>query len=343
MAKEHICPIGVNGGAVIALATTADESNRCRSPGKRSMTKSQILVVLFSAALAFCHAVEIVSAKVIDAETGGECIDSDPVNCPFWAATGECKKNRGYMHKHCRKSCDRCNVVRVNDRNEIGRYIKERQKEMEARRDEKRKEKETLKVLEGSSFGNADVAIEKNARMDLKADHDNKLATATISSTGTVESTVSATNNKELNKNEEATESSTNKLDSATATATTQPSQQKPATSTSTTNEKPKRKKTKTDAQTGLECVDFHENCPFWAATGDCKTNRSFMSVNCRLSCDRCQYVSIFFFFCRYQVIYFLLILHWSPKQTLFYNDFLFLFFLPFLFPVLFGSKTRTK
>ena len=60
-----------------------------------------LLFLLFGAAF--------VSGKpVVDAETGGECIDADPVNCPFWAATGECQANKGYMHVHCKKSCDRC-------------------------------------------------------------------------------------------------------------------------------------------------------------------------------------------------------------------------------------------
>ena len=43
-----------------------------------------------------------------DAETGGACVDADPVNCPFWAATGECQTNRQKMHARCKKSCNRC-------------------------------------------------------------------------------------------------------------------------------------------------------------------------------------------------------------------------------------------
>ncbi len=31
------------------------------------------------------------------------------------------------------------------------------------------------------------------------------------------------------------------------------------------------------DAETGLECVDSDDNCPFWFATGECETNASFM------------------------------------------------------------------
>jgi hypothetical protein len=39
----------------------------------------------------------------------------------------------------------------------------------------------------------------------------------------------------------------------------------------------------------GTPCVDNHDNCPFWASTGECDNNRSYMGANCRLSCDRCQ------------------------------------------------------
>jgi len=272
-----------------------NNGRRHRFLGNRAKKTSQILLVLFSAALVFCLSIEIVSAKVIDAETGGDCIDSDPVNCPFWAATGECQKNRGYMHKHCKKSCDRCNVVRVNDRSEITRYIEERKKEMEKRREEKRKEKEALKVLEGGSFGNAGVNEKKDQKELPRPEHENNLATATISSTGTVETATSDTN-EEVDKIEKEMEVSTNKSDSASSTR--QSSSLEAATSsssaaTTSAKEKPKKKKAKIDAQTGLECVDSHENCPFWAATGDCKTNRSFMSVNCRLSCDRCHVVRV--------------------------------------------------
>merc|ERR1712168_331372 len=32
----------------------------------------------------------------------------DNVNCPSWAAAGECQRNPGYMLKHCKKSCHVC-------------------------------------------------------------------------------------------------------------------------------------------------------------------------------------------------------------------------------------------
>ena len=101
MAKHRI---GTNGvGDMKPMILTCPSRNR--SPGKRAMTK---LLMILSVALVFLH---VVSAGVQDAENGGECVDSDPVNCPFWAATGECKANRGYMHRHCKKSCDRCKWV----------------------------------------------------------------------------------------------------------------------------------------------------------------------------------------------------------------------------------------
>jgi hypothetical protein len=39
----------------------------------------------------------------------------------------------------------------------------------------------------------------------------------------------------------------------------------------------------------GKPCVDLHENCAFWAATGECETKKGYMGENCRLACDRCQ------------------------------------------------------
>lgn len=43
------------------------------------------------------------------------------------------------------------------------------------------------------------------------------------------------------------------------------------------------------DAETGKECVDFHENCSFWASSGECEKNPKYMRTNCRKSCDRCK------------------------------------------------------
>mmetsp|Transcript_14835 Transcript_14835/g.41988 ORF Transcript_14835/g.41988 Transcript_14835/m.41988 type:complete len:107 (-) Transcript_14835:390-710(-) len=47
------------------------------------------------------------------------------------------------------------------------------------------------------------------------------------------------------------------------------------------------------DAMTGLECVDQHENCPFWGATGECEANPKWMYTNCRLSCKRCNVIRV--------------------------------------------------
>jgi len=212
----------------------------------------------------------VLAVAKTDVETGAECIDSDPLNCPYWASIGECKANRGYMHKHCRKSCDRCHVMRVKDRSEISNLIAQRRKEMEEMQKERRKEKEALKVLEGD--GEATVAT---------------TATATISSTGEIEtntwSSTSAQNSNAGSREKDASRSS--KPNSAAATTS--------SSTIATTTTTPKKKKTKIDAQTGLECVDLDENCPFMAATGKCLENRSYMSVNCRLSCDRCHVVRV--------------------------------------------------
>lgn len=36
------------------------------------------------------------------------CVDTNPTNCPGWAAQGYCKKNPKYMQVHCCKSCASC-------------------------------------------------------------------------------------------------------------------------------------------------------------------------------------------------------------------------------------------
>lgn len=36
------------------------------------------------------------------------CTDSDPIQCPLWAANGECTKNPSWMRKNCQKSCEIC-------------------------------------------------------------------------------------------------------------------------------------------------------------------------------------------------------------------------------------------
>ena len=47
------------------------------------------------------------------------------------------------------------------------------------------------------------------------------------------------------------------------------------------------------DAETGMECLDRHDNCPFWAATGECEKNPKYMRDYCKKSCDRCKYVRV--------------------------------------------------
>jgi len=72
-------------------------------------------------------------------------------NCPYWAETGECKKNRTWMHKNCRRSCDRCHVVRVNNQRDINQYVTKKNKEAIKRRERKIKDQQTIRILEGSA------------------------------------------------------------------------------------------------------------------------------------------------------------------------------------------------
>lgn len=35
------------------------------------------------------------------------CVDANE-NCDYWARTGECDKNKAYMHVYCKLSCNLC-------------------------------------------------------------------------------------------------------------------------------------------------------------------------------------------------------------------------------------------
>jgi len=228
-------------------------------------------------------------AAVLDAETGGDCVDSDPVNCPFWAATGECQNNKKHMHVHCKKSCDRCNVVRVNNRNEINRYIEERKQELEAKRELRKKEQEALEALRGGGALESGETKKQQQLPPPQQDTANAKAkattTATVSSDGSI---VVDEVPKQQSESRAEVVSNTKPIVAQTTTATSSSSSSSPSSSSSTGIEK---KKVKIDANTGLECVDLNENCPFWAAEGECRNNRKYMFANCRLSCDRCHII----------------------------------------------------
>ena len=36
-----------------------------------------------------------------------ECVDEN-ANCGYWSSRGECGRNPGYMHEHCKMSCRVC-------------------------------------------------------------------------------------------------------------------------------------------------------------------------------------------------------------------------------------------
>lgn len=200
----------------------------------RSFANRAILIVLAVVLLVTRTAVFVSAKRAVGTENGGECVDSDPINCPYWADIGECKANPGYMHVHCKKSCNRCQQVK--DRDEINKIIAQRIKENQERQSEARKSEETGSIVDpNEKVGNNDIGKRSST------------ATASISSTGEVETTVdSATTTKNGNQG------------SVTSTSTTR-------AESSTT--KPNKKNTKIDVNTGFECVDLDENCPFWAAT----------------------------------------------------------------------------
>ncbi|VEU44551.1 unnamed protein product, partial [Pseudo-nitzschia multistriata] len=85
----------------------------------------------------------------MDAETGLECFDKNQSgNCPLWAARGECKTNRTYMHENCRLSCDRCHVVRMQNHQDISKFIARKNRENAKEIERKRKAREARRVLE---------------------------------------------------------------------------------------------------------------------------------------------------------------------------------------------------
>ncbi|KAG7349030.1 ShK domain-like protein [Nitzschia inconspicua] len=80
----------------------------------------------------------------IDVQTGLECVDRDD-KCPLMATMGECKTNRSYTNEHCRKSCDRCRVMRVNSSEEMQRIMQQKKEELMKQR---RERKEAQRILE---------------------------------------------------------------------------------------------------------------------------------------------------------------------------------------------------
>ena len=84
-------------------------------------------------------------------QTGKECVDQHE-QCPFWAATGECTKNRGWMGDNCRKSCDKCKVVRLGSQDEIAKFMAKKKEEVMRKKQEARQKREAMRVLEGKDL-----------------------------------------------------------------------------------------------------------------------------------------------------------------------------------------------
>merc|ERR1712194_19171 len=92
------------------------------------------------------------STIIMDAETGLECIDKDEAKCPYWAATGECKKNRTWMYSNCKKACDRCHVVRVTNQRSMNQFISHKNKEALQQREQRKKDQEIISVLKNDEL-----------------------------------------------------------------------------------------------------------------------------------------------------------------------------------------------
>jgi ShK domain-like len=108
--------------------------------GRSAPCLSVLLLGLFLAVYTMVHA-------EIDVQTGLECVDKKD-QCPFWARKGECQTNRNFMNEHCRKSCDRCKVMRVSSAEEMQQLITSKKKEIL----EKKQRREALRVLQGKEL-----------------------------------------------------------------------------------------------------------------------------------------------------------------------------------------------
>jgi hypothetical protein len=84
----------------------------------------------------------------VDVQTGLECVDHND-QCPFLALTGDCKTNRSFMNEHCRKSCNRCKVLRLNSNEEIQQFMASKRAEILQR---KRERREAQRVLQGAEL-----------------------------------------------------------------------------------------------------------------------------------------------------------------------------------------------
>jgi ShK domain-like len=102
--------------------------------------KLSLLLVLLASILA------IITAE-IDVQTGLECVDQDD-QCPLWATLGECKTNRTFMNEKCRKSCDRCRVMRVNSHQEMQEFMAQKKAEII----QKKQERKAQQVLQGKEL-----------------------------------------------------------------------------------------------------------------------------------------------------------------------------------------------
>lgn len=265
----------------------------------------------------------------VDAETGRKCVDEEPENCPVWAANGECEANRSYMHVNCKRSCNRCHVVRVQGAGEINSFLAQKKKEHDERkREEQREEDEVLeflkrvgisgeeserrkrekenKVVRGddgqskglpgdggggvaveSSGGAATAEINGNGGVVIGNGHGHSVVVTDTTSNATIEngdpSSAGGSHSKpSTTENERRTEEERKPKKKKKTTTTTRGS------SGGSNEEKPK-----IDVETGSECVDQNKNCPYWAEKGECKANRTYMNVNCRLSCNRCHIVRV--------------------------------------------------
>jgi hypothetical protein len=59
-------------------------------------------------------------------------------------------------------------------------------------------------------------------------------------------------------------------------------------------SETPPRRKAAVEAGAAAQkidptCVDEHENCAYWAKSGECDNNEGFMKVSCKASCGVCK------------------------------------------------------
>ena len=164
--------------------------------------------------------------------------------------------------------------------------MEEKKKELAEKRKLKNKAKEALQALEGG-IGSSDSTETNTGIENDKSRHNNNnkennllppiaetatitAAEATISNDGSVSSNTAVVVDSKQESKETVVVATLEPEPTTTVDVTQKPTTGNQPNQIKNENQNKNQKRAKIDAETGLECVDIHENCPFWAATVSC-------------------------------------------------------------------------